>query len=317
MKRLILIGIGLLYCLCGKAQSQEVSLHTPTGVLYGTLQLPSEDVSEKIPLVLIVAGSGPVDRQGNAPSGLQSHVYRRLAETLAQSGIATLRFDKRGVAASRQAAQGVDLRLETYIEDVCLWVDTLAAWDRFGPMVIAGHSEGALIGSVAAQHNARVGALISLCGMGRRMGDILKMQLSVQLPDSLFRAACAVIDSLQTGRVGVAAPPELTALFHPGIQPYLASVLAYDPVEEMARVDVPVLILQGDKDIQLLPINAALLSEARPTARKIVIPDMDHLLKRFDPSAPMSSYADPAKPLHPDLEREIVTFVDSLKRSIL
>lgn len=130
---------------------EPVTLKTPTGEIFGTLELPA--VRTPVPVALIIAGSGPTDRNGNSPAipGANNSL-KMLADGLAARGIASVRYDKRGIAASRAAMTGEqDLRFDLFIEDAVGWVKQLRADPRFSTVTIIGHSEGSLIGMIAAR----------------------------------------------------------------------------------------------------------------------------------------------------------------------
>jgi predicted alpha/beta hydrolase len=131
-------------------KSVEVHITTSTGTLYGTQIIPTSNVPE--PVVLIIAGSGPTDRDGNNPLGGPNNSLKLLAEGLAGHGIASIRYDKRGIGESSAAGtKEVDLRFDTYVEDAALWIQQLQADSRFSSVTVIGHSEGSLIGMLATQ----------------------------------------------------------------------------------------------------------------------------------------------------------------------
>lgn len=145
-------------------QASDVSLETPTGTLFGTLLLPAG--KPPFPVALIIAGSGQTDRNGNSIGLGKSDELRLLAEGLAQSGIATLRYDKRGVGASASARPKIN-SFDIQAEDAARWVAWLGQSPHFRAVGIVGHSEGAFVGTIAAQRGG-VRALVSLAGAGRR-----------------------------------------------------------------------------------------------------------------------------------------------------
>jgi pimeloyl-ACP methyl ester carboxylesterase len=150
------------------AHSEAVTLATPMGEVYGTLLLPS--APGPVPVVLLIAGSGPTDRDGNSPllPGGGPASLRLLAEALADHGIASLRYDKRGIGASKMTPEHLKtLRFDSYVDDAEAWAKRLQGDSRFSRVVIAGHSEGALIGTLAAQRLHGV-ALVSIYGAGKR-----------------------------------------------------------------------------------------------------------------------------------------------------
>ena len=170
----LLLCVSFLY----STTDENVLLKTKTGNIEGTLLFP--DSIKIFPVVLIIAGSGPTDRDGNNPS-MTNNSLKMLAESLCKNGIASLRYDKRGIAKSRSAGLNeADLRFENYIDDASAWIDFLAKDKRFSQIIIIGHSEGSLIGMVAAQ-NKYVDKFISIAGMGESLDITIKKQLKKNL----------------------------------------------------------------------------------------------------------------------------------------
>ena len=228
----------------------ETQLETPTGTLFGTLELP--EGAAPYPVALLIAGSGPTDRNGNsALLAGHNNSLKMLAEALAARGIASLRYDKRGIGDSAKAATDESaLRFETYIADAVLWAKQLQGDARFSRLTIIGHSEGALIGAVAAREvGAR--AFVSLAGVGRPAPDVLLGQLRASLPPDLMQRAEEIIRDLRAGTTVETVPAELQVLFRPSVQPYLISWFRYDPATEIKKLEMPVLIAQGTTDIQV------------------------------------------------------------------
>ena len=292
------------------AMEQAIVLATGSGQIQGTLRMP--EAAHKVPVILIIAGSGPTDRDGNS-AGLagRNDSLKMLAESLAQSGCASVRFDKRGIAASKSAAgMESDLRFEAYVNDAADWLRMLTADARFSGVGILGHSEGSLIAMLAAQKVA-VKAVISIAGPAQNAADILRQQLAGKLPPALAEKNEAVLASLQAGKTYSEVPPELFSLYRPSVQAYLISWFRYVPAQEIAQLKVPVLILQGEQDIQVSAAQAEALKKARPDAVLQLIPGMNHVLKIVgsDQAKQMASYHDPAMPLAPALALALKSFL--------
>lgn len=283
-----------------RAAQSDITLHMATGSIFGTLTMPSS--APPYPVVLIIAGSGPVDRNGNSGTQLQSDAYKLLAEALANDGIASVRYDKRGVGASAFTAPVLHATFDTMVGDAVAWVQMLSADKRFSSVTIAGHSEGALIGTVAAERTP-VHALVLLDGAGRPAPVVLREQLRPKLSPELYAKADALIAELQAGHVVAGLPPELNGLFPPPVQPYVISWFKYDPAAELAKVHVPVTIVQGTADIQVTMTDARALKAASPNAKLVVVEGMNHVLKHFPDTsslqAAMKGYHDPSLPLEP------------------
>ncbi len=281
------------------AADSEITLKTATGSLYGTLTLPSKLPA---PVVLIIAGSGPTDRNGNS-GVIQPNSYALLAAALAARGIASVRYDKRGIAASRAAGPSeVDLRFDMYVDDAAAWVHMLAADKRFSKIVVAGHSEGSLVGMIAVQR-APASAYVSLEGAGRPAPVVLREQLKPKLPAALYAQADATMTQLSHGHTVPNPPVELASLFRPSIQPYLISWFAYDPAAEMAKLTIPATIVQGTADIQVSITDAHLLKHADPSATLLIVQGMNHMLKHAPDTssqeAILKGYTDSTLPIEP------------------
>ena len=307
------------------ALEEAVKLETLSGNLYGTLLLPQS--KRKMPVVLLIAGSGPTDRDGNSPllKGANNSL-KLLAEGLAAKGIASLRYDKRGVGESGKdmllAAKNTgkmpreeELNFNHFIDDAVLWGQKLRGDKRFSVVAIAGHSEGSLIGMVAAR-KMKADAFISIAGAGRPVGQILLEQLKQQLPPDLMKTAEVIVSQLAAGKIVESVPPSLNIVFRPSVQPYMISWLAYDPAKEIAKLTIPVLITQGATDIQATAQDVKSLASANPSAKVLIIDGMNHVLKNVpsDKDKQSASYSDPALPVMPELIDQISLFINKAKR---
>jgi len=304
--------------LCGALPGADsVSLDTGTGVLYGTLELPPGKAP--YPVVLIIAGSGPTDRDGNtALIPGKNNSLKMIAESLAARGIASLRTDKRGIAQSKTAmAKESDLRFETYVDDMVRWGEYLKKDSRFNSLVVAGHSEGSLIGMLAAQKLAANG-YISIAGIGEPAGKTILRQLRGQpLPPEFVKQAETAVKSLEEGHIVDPVPAGLEGLIRASVQPYLISWLKYDPSREIAKLKMPILILQGTTDIQVTADDAKMLHDASPPSKLVIVEGMNHVLKMVPPGQKeqIASYGDPDLPVAPKLLDEITELVHKAQAS--
>lgn len=289
---------------------EPATLTTPTGVIHGTLDLPSG--TGPFPVVLIIAGSGPTDRDGNsAMLAGKNNSLKMLAQSLATANIASLRFDKRGIAASAAAGpKEADLRFENYVDDAAAWVEQLRHDKRFSTFTIIGHSEGALIGAIATART-HPNAFISVAGVGRSAGLVLREQINGKLPVQLFQANEKILRELEAGRTTEDVPPALKSMYRASVQPYLISWFKYNPVEVVVSIKEPILICQGTTDIQVAVEEAEALKKAAPTAKLVIIQGMNHVLKTVptDTVKQTASYSDPALPINVELMKSIIEFV--------
>ncbi len=293
-----------------EGKSEAVELKTPTGTLYGTLDLPPGD--GPWPAVLIHPGSGPTDRDGNQP-GMRNDSLKMLGRALAEKGIACLRVDKRGVGASAKAlARESDVRIDVYAADAAAWVKRLRADKRFTKVGFVGHSEGALIGLLAGQKE-KLDAFVSLCGPGRRLSDVIREQVKGQLPKDLAERNEAILKALEAGETVDDVPKALAPLYRPSVQPFLISVFKRDPAVEAGKLGCPVLVVTGTHDIQISAADGEKLAAGAKGARHVAVKDMCHVLKETDKTGRLEQfltvYRDPKVPLHPRLAGELADFL--------
>ena len=308
--RCYLILLGLCASAIAWPRSQPMRLVTATGTLHGTLELPAG--RGPFPVALIIAGSGPTDRDGNDKSlGLDTDCYKLLALYLVRQGVASLRYDKRGAGDDFVLAiPESQLRFQTYVSDAVQWGEKLRDDPRFSTLTVIGHSEGSLIGMLAALKVPADG-FVSIAGAGERASKLLLNQLKPKLPGGLYHTAQAIVAQLRVGRTVDHIPQNLDALFRPSVQPYLISWFQFDPAREIVRLRIPVLIVQGERDLQVSTRDARALYRADPAATLILIPAMNHVMKDVGPSNSdnIGAYAEPSLPIDATLERSIGGFI--------
>lgn len=302
--------IGCMVATAAMGQTEEiVVLKTNTGDIEGTLTMPESKLP--VAVALIIAGSGPTDRDGNNPM-MKNNSLKMLAEALAKKGIATLRYDKRGIAKSRAAGlTEADLRFDHYITDAKEWIYLLKQKKNFNQVVVIGHSEGSLIGMVASQ-GENADKYISIAGTGKPADQLIRDQLKAQ-PAYVLDQSTPILDELVHGRTVEKIPMGFEALFRPSVQPYLISWFKVNPQVEIARLKKSILILQGTTDIQVSVEDARLLQEAAPSAKMVIIEGMNHILKNAeaDPVKNMQTYSQPELPINPELIEAISSFISS------
>lgn len=293
--------------------SEEISALGPHGQLKGSL-IKAEDPAA--PVVLIIPGSGPTDRDGNSPLGIRAEPYRLVAEGLGASGISTVRIDKRGMFGSAEAVPDANaVTINDYVADTQEWVKVIREVTGTECVWLLGHSEGGLVALAAAQGDDAVCGLILVATPGRRLGEVLKEQFRANPANApLLPQANAAIDALATGkRVDETdLPVPLAQLFAPAVQGFLISAFALDPVRLAEHASKPILIVQGEADLQVGIQDAEMLKSAAPSADLIRLPNTNHVLKVVpsnDAAANVATYADPGLPLAPGVVDEIAHFV--------
>lgn len=295
--------------------NEEVEVEASNAKIKGTLTW-SGDASNPQTLVILIAGSGPTDRDGNNAQ-MTNNSLKMLGEELTNNGFACLRYDKRGTAASKlpDDFNPKKMSFEFFIEDANSWVNLFAADERFDKIVLAGHSQGSLIALCVANKNENVDAVISLAGAGRPIQEVLKKQLAATLSIEMQGLVNAKLDTLAKGDTLKDAPQMLHSIMHPSIQPFLSSWMKYDPCKQIATLSVPVLLVNGTTDIQVGVEEMELLAKAYPAAKAIKIKKMNHIFKTIkstDMGLQLELYAEPDAPIHKKLTSTLVKFLNEL-----
>jgi pimeloyl-ACP methyl ester carboxylesterase len=292
--------------------AMPMTIPGPAGLIEGTFV----NAGRNTPVVLIIPGSGPTDRDGNNPLGVKAAPYRLLAEALAGKGVSTLRADKRGLFGSKGAiANPNGVTIADYASDAHQWADALRKHTGARCVWLLGHSEGGLIALVAAQQPAGLCGIILVAGPGRKLGTVIREQLHANPANAPYLAqADAALDSLEAGKPvdSSSFPAPLQPLFAPRVQPFLMDMLAKDPAALAASSKLPMLIVQGGKDLQVARADAEALHAAQPKAELRVLPDMNHVMKDVsgtDRAANLAAYADPSLPVDTGLVDAVVQFV--------
>ena len=288
--------------------SQEVKVDSDDLTLFGTLLQPEEETDHA---VLIISGSGNTDRDGNTLSiGYVNDGLKKLAEALTEQGFATLRYDKRGVGKSvADHLQAEHLRFEQCAEDAATWITFLRK--RYKRVSVIGHSQGALVGMVAAQQ-ADIDRFVSLAGLAMDAHSTIRKQLQAQ-PVFVKNAAFPILDSLKAGVKVDSVPPYLNSLASPSIQDYVISFMKYDPRREIAKLSIPILVIQGTTDLQIGIPEAKTLSEQTTLATFEPIEGMNHVLRAstWDTNENMGTYANASLPLHPEVVGVLTQFLQT------
>lgn len=291
---------------------RQLTAPGPLAPLAGTLL----DAGKRSPVVVILPGSGPTDRDGNGPLGVSASSYRLLAAGLAQRGITTVRIDKRGMFASKAAIlDPAAVTIADYAADAHAWARVARAATGARCVWLLGHSEGGLIALAAGQDRKDLCGIISVAAAGRRVGPIIREQLVANPANApLFAPAFTAIARLEARQrfSNAELPPALVPMFGEAMQPYMIDLLSHDPARLAASLKLPLLIVQGDRDLQVNVTDANALAAAQPKARLVILPGVNHLLKTVtttDRAANIATYANPALPISPAAVDAVATFV--------
>jgi len=290
----------------------ELDIPTQTETIYGTLLTPNS--IEKPPLIIIIPGSGPTDRNGNNVM-MKNNGVKYFAESLANHKIATYRFDKSVLKFTKNDSLKIKaLTFKTFINEAKSVIKYFKKSEKYSKIIVAGHSQGSLVGMVSSENNKNVSAFISLEGAGRPIDEILIEQINKQAP-FLKDETVRVLDSLKIGKRVADFNPMLISLFNQQVQPFLISWLQYNPQNEIEKLTIPILIIQGTKDIQVVGTDAKLLLEANSKSQFVLIENMNHIFKEIkgEVNENMQSYSNPNLPVMPELVSKIAGFINDLK----
>lgn len=292
-----------------------ITLNTLAGTLSGTLTMP-KNVSGKIPVVLIIPGSGPIDRDGNSTSGSHPDTYKLIAAALGKAGIASLRYDKRGVGQSKTSAKEADTKFTDMTDDANELAGMLKEDSRFSKLIVLGHSEGSLAGMLMiASTEIPINGFISAAGAGDPGDMLLTEQLKRSAPPSVQTEFKRIVDSLRKGKTTDRVDPALYSIMRPSIQKYMMNWMAFDPQRVIKRVKVPILIIQGTTDMQISVAQAEKLKKAKSEATLKIIEGMSHILKDGPPDREqnLETYNKPDLPLKPEFVTTIINFINTVK----
>lgn len=290
----------------------ELTLPGPQGPIAGTLL----DPGGAGPAIVIIPGSGPTDRDGNSPMGVNAGSYRLLAEALAARGAATLRADKRGLFGSRAAlADPNAVSIADYAGDAHGWAAMIAKRTGRRCVWLLGHSEGGLIALKAAQDPTGLCGVILVAAPGRPLAGVMREQFRANPGNApILEAALAAIDSFEGGKTvdTTKLPAPLNLMFSSAVQPFVIDLFSYDPAKLAGQVRLPVLIVQGERDLQVTVADAEMLAAAMPGAKLVLLPQVNHVLKtvaREDRAANAATYRDPSLPVAPGVVAAVADFV--------
>lgn len=276
----------------------------------GTLTKPSNEKTES--LVIFIQGSGPTDRNGNQ-SMAKNDGIKKMAHELAENGIASYRFDKRIFKMQKLKIKEEDLRFDDFVTDVKNVLKFFEEKDSYENLIIAGHSEGSLVGILASEGLAD--AFISLAGAGETIDNIIVEQVTKMVPQ-LGENARIAFDEIKEKGSTTNYNPMLESLFRASVQPYMSSWMQYDPAAEIAKLDMPVLIINGTFDIQTEPKQAEMLHSASENSKLVLLENMNHIFRKVDSKDRLvntKSYNEPNRPLHPELIPVITEFIKELE----
>lgn len=307
---LYVLSVLSLTNLCFSQQgiiSEEILVENGTTKLPGTLTYDSN--AKEQPLVIYIHGSGDIDRNGNQASmGANPNYIRQLNDSLVNKGVAFYRFDKRTATRENLMEFIKNMYFEAFVEDANSVINRFKDDKRFSSITLIGHSQGSLI-SMLVDHTY-IDKFISLAGPGNSIEYALVNQVRSQNGDSLANIVQSHFKELSEKGSIENVDRNLMAIFNKPTQPFIASWAKYIPSDEIKTLKMPILILNGDKDIQVTLEDAQALHKANPESKLVIIKNMNHVLKIIEKESDiMLSKMTPDFPLSQELVSTIETFI--------
>ena len=236
---------------------------------------------------------------------------KKLALALGEEGIGSFRFDKRIAAMQRLNLKEEDMHFDDFVTDAQSAISYIKENVPHNNLIIIGHSQGSLVGMLASRDKAD--AFISIAGAGQPIDSIIVDQLKMQMPGLDESAREAFAKLRRDGEVSD-FNPFLASIFRPQIQSFMLSWMKYDPAKELQKLEIPVLIIGGTRDLQVNLDEGQKLQESVPAAILVDLEDMNHILTQVseDPLENQKSYNEPSRPLHPELVPVVLDFIKNL-----
>jgi len=304
------VGLILLFVTSVSFSQDKTYTETELSIskwIDGTLLNPIK--SEKSCLAILIAGSGPTNRNGNQ-NFLKNNSLKKLAEGLTDKGIATFRYDKRIVKQIRKGNVDKNIMFDDFVTDASDVIDHFKALNTYSRIYVIGHSQGSLVGMLAAKDKAD--GFISLAGAGQNIGDVLVEQVTKMAP-KLGEEAQKVVTKLKEGNTTTDYPAALASIFNTDVQLFMINWMQYNPTEIIKELKIPILLINGTKDLQVSESEAKLLNEANEKTTLTIIENMNHVLFdiKGDDLENSKSYNESFRPISPQLITSITEFIKS------
>jgi pimeloyl-ACP methyl ester carboxylesterase len=274
--------------------------------IYGSIVEPKSRSNSN--LVIFIGGSGPIDRDGNQ-SFMKCDMFKKLAYSLSEKGISSFRYDKRVVTQIRKGKLDKKITFDDYVSDAIAIIDFFQL--KYNSIVIAGHSQGSLVGLLSI--NEGVSGFISLSGAGRTIDMVIEDQISKTAP-MLLEDTKNIFKILRSGKITEDFPLPLYSLFNIEIQPFIISWMQYDPKKIIAKIPIPSLIINGDNDLQVDEKEAKLLYNSAQNSEILIVKNMNHVLVEIegDELKNVKSYNNPDLKISELVIEKMVEFIERL-----
>ena len=274
--------------------------------IYGSIVEPKSRSNSN--LVIFIGGSGPIDRDGNQ-SFMKCDMFKKLAYSLSEKGISSFRYDKRVVTQIRKGKLDKKITFDDFVSDAIAIIDFFES--KYNSIVIAGHSQGSLVGLLSIKEG--VSGFISLSGAGRTIDMVIEDQISKTAP-MLLEDTKNIFKILRSGKITEDFPLPLYSLFNIEIQPFMISWMQYDPKKIIAKIPIPSLIINGDSDLQVDEKEAKLLYNSAQNSEILIVKNMNHVLVEIegDELKNVKSYNNPDLKISELVIEKMVEFIERL-----
>ena len=297
----LFVFTGFIYSQESNYSEQDISINDQFS---GSLVLPN---TESPPLVLLLAGSGPLDKDGNT-NFMKGDMLKKLARLLGDNDIASFRYDKHSLRQIKKGKYDLDYTFEIFIEDARKAIAYFKSKNQFSKIYVLGHSQGSLVGMIAAQDG--VDGFISLAGAGQSIDEVITYQINESAPQ-FTEDTKRVFGVLKKGKTTDDFPAALASIFNKPTQPFMINWMSYNPQEEIKKLNIPVLIMNGTKDIQVTVEEAKLLHTAYPESELVIIEKMNHVLVPIEGERleNVKSYNEPNREFSVELTTALLDFI--------
>ena len=282
--------------------SQDIAINQH---INGTLLKPNTTTTT---LAIIIGGSGPTDKDGNQNFQKTNNI-KKLATYLANQNIATFRYDKRIVKQIRNKTVANNIMFDDFVADASAVIAYFKSKNNYKHIYIIGHDQGSLIGMLAAKDAAD--GFISIAGSALSIDQLITEQVEKTAPQ--FTADTKrIFKLLKSGKTTTDYPVALSSIFNIETQRFIMNWMQYNPTDILSTLEIPILIINGTKDLQVSEAEAKLLHDAAPKSELKIIPNMNHVLVTISGGdlENSKSYNESQRPLSQDLLNSITTFIN-------
>lgn len=284
-----------------QVKSEEILIKNDSIELPGTLSF----TNTKTPLIIWVHGSGNVDRNGNQGTAVKANYIKQFRNEINKNNIAFFSYDKR-TATKRNFPFLKNMKFNGFVTDLKTVINHFKNDHRFSEIILIGHSQGSLVAMLASKN---IDKYISLAGAGEPINKIIVKQITAQNANLGEYAAKHFKELKETGSIKTVNPFLISIFSKPNLA-FLKSWTAINPSVEIKKLTIPILIINGTKDLQVKIEDAKALHTANPKSEMVLIKNMNHVLKNIEKEADnMSSYYSADFALSKKLIKTVVTFV--------